>query len=77
MSISGSSIERTVALEVNGKPRRLPAGTSVTGLLESVDLLPGTVVVELNRTILRRPQYDEAILSDGDQIEIVHFVGGG
>jgi thiamine biosynthesis protein ThiS len=35
------------------------------------------VVVELNRKIVRRPQLSETALSDGDAVELVHFVGGG
>ena len=46
-------------------------------MLETLDLLPGMVVVELNRDILERDSYESFDVSEGDTIELVHFVGGG
>jgi thiamine biosynthesis protein ThiS len=67
----------TITLTVNGEQRTVPPGTTVLGLLESLDLVPGTVVVERNRRILPRDDYGEVTLADGDRLELVHFVGGG
>lgn len=61
---------------VNGEPRDLPDGTTVTALLEQLKLLPRSVAVELNRRLLRSEKYGTA-LNDGDALEIVTFVGGG
>ncbi|MFK4302287.1 MULTISPECIES: sulfur carrier protein ThiS [unclassified Paenibacillus] len=49
----------------------------VDQLLKELDLKVKTVVVELNHHILTREDHDEAVLKDGDSLEIVHFVGGG
>ncbi|MGD2044780.1 MAG: sulfur carrier protein ThiS [Gemmatimonadota bacterium] len=62
---------------MNGKERELDAGHTLTSLLESLDLHPGMIVVELNREIVDRDRYGEVGVSDGDTIELVHFVGGG
>jgi sulfur carrier protein len=62
---------------LNGKERELDAGHTLTSLLESLDLHPGMIVVELNRDIVDRDRYGEVGVSDGDTIELVHFVGGG
>ena len=62
---------------VNGEPRRLPAPATVADLLRELDLDPRTVVVELNRQIVRRPRLADTALADGDAVELVHFVGGG
>jgi len=62
---------------VNGEPRRLPSPATASDLLHHLGLDPRTVVVEVNRRIVRRPQLDETALSDGDAVELVHFVGGG
>jgi thiazole synthase len=62
---------------VNGEPRRVPAPATVADLLRQLDLDPHTVVVELNRQIVRRPRLDDTALADGDAVELVHFVGGG
>ena len=62
---------------VNGEPRRLPGPATASDLLRYLGLDPRTVVVELNRRIVRRPQLDETSLTNGDAVELVHFVGGG
>ncbi len=66
-----------IEILVNGEPRRLPGPASASDLLQQLGLDPRTVVVELNRRIVRRPQLSETALSDGDAVELVHFVGGG
>ncbi len=62
---------------VNGEPRRLPGPATAADLLRHLGLDPRTVVVELNRTIVRRPQLNTTALAAGDAVELVHFVGGG
>jgi thiamine biosynthesis protein ThiS len=62
---------------VNGEPRRLAAPATASDLLQQLGLDARTVVVELNRKIIRRPQLSDTALSDGDAVEVVHFVGGG
>lgn len=67
----------TIRVQLNGDDREIPAGQSVTELLESLDLRPELVVVERNREILKRDRYPEVTVEDGDTLELVHFVGGG
>ena len=62
---------------VNGDERRVPGPATLLDLLAHLELDPRTVVVELNREIVRRPRLGETSLSQGDSIELVHFVGGG
>lgn len=62
---------------LNGEPRRLPGPATASDLLHHLGLDPRTVVVELNRRIVRRPHLGETALADGDAVELVHFVGGG
>jgi sulfur carrier protein len=62
---------------VNGESRSVPGPATAADLLRHLSLDPRTVVVELNRQIVRRPQLAETLLSDGDTVELVHFVGGG
>jgi thiamine biosynthesis protein ThiS len=62
---------------VNGEPRRLAAPATASDLLHHLGLDPRTVVVEVNRKIVRRPQLGDTPLSHGDAVELVHFVGGG
>jgi thiamine biosynthesis protein ThiS len=62
---------------VNGEPRRMPDPATLADLLRELSLDPRAVVVELNRQIIRRPQLLDTPLTDGDAVELVHFVGGG
>jgi thiamine biosynthesis protein ThiS len=66
-----------IQVRLNGKDRQVEAGLSVRGLIESLDLHPSLVVVELNREILDRDAYGDRVVQEGDTIELVHFVGGG
>jgi sulfur carrier protein len=50
---------------------------SVQDYLVSLGIDPLRVAVELNRDILPKAQYQQTMLNDGDNLEIVHFVGGG
>ena len=64
-------------LIVNGEPRRAPAGQSVAALVATIGLNPAKVAVERNGEIVPRAMLVDVVLADGDQLEIVHFVGGG
>ena len=66
-----------VTIRLNGKAREVAADSTVSGLLDELGLVPGMVVVERNREILARESYAAVRLSEGDQLELVHFVGGG
>jgi thiamine biosynthesis protein ThiS len=67
----------TIRVQLNGKEREVSTGLSVHSLLESLELHPGMVVVELNRDIIERGSYQDHAVSEGDTLEFVHFVGGG
>lgn len=54
----------------------LNAGT-VRELLDELKIMPGRVAVEVNLEIVRKTEYENYKLSEGDKVEIVNFVGGG
>jgi sulfur carrier protein len=64
-------------ITLNGKATLVPGPATVADLLRHLDLDPRTVVVELNRKIVRRQRHEETALAMGDTVELVHFVGGG
>ena len=68
---------QTIQVHLNGKDREIDSGLSVQELVESLELNPKLIVVELNREILSRDCFGEIQVSEGDQVELVHFVGGG
>ena len=63
-------------ITVNGTPRDLTGDTTVADLIAQSNLTPDKVAVELNRRLLKSDKYD-TVLKDGDEVEIVTFVGGG
>ena len=67
----------TAAIAVNGEQRPLHPGQTVAGLLDVLGLDRRKVAVERNEAIVPRSGYDSTELAPGDQIEIVHFIGGG
>jgi thiamine biosynthesis protein ThiS len=64
-------------IRVNGEDKEIADGLSVAGLLDELQIRAGRVVVELNRDIIRRDVHVSTLLKEGDNLEIVHFVGGG
>ena len=64
-------------LTVNGKPVELPDGSTVAALLSHLRVEPAKVAIERNQDVVPRRTWDKSQLADGDQIEIVTFVGGG
>ncbi|HSW31048.1 MAG TPA: sulfur carrier protein ThiS [Longimicrobiales bacterium] len=67
----------TIKVRLNGKERDIGEGHTVRSLLESLELHPALVVVELNKEILARDAYGDTQVREGDNLELVHFVGGG
>ncbi len=66
-----------ISLTLNGEPHHIASGSSVADLVRAIGLDPAKVAVERNLEIVPRSTLSNVILADGDQLEIVHFVGGG
>ena len=64
-------------VEVNGETKDVADGLSLARLVEELRLAPERLAVELNLTVVRRADWPNTRLSEGDRVEIVHFVGGG
>ena len=67
----------TIRLQINGEDRDVGEAVSVADLLQDLDLALERVAVEHNRRVLKRDELARVMLADGDQLEIVQFVGGG
>lgn len=63
-------------LKVNGEERQTKSET-VLQLLKELDIIPERVAVEVNLNIIKRAEFENYKLHDGDTVEIVYFVGGG
>jgi thiamine biosynthesis protein ThiS len=64
-------------VQVNGETHELAEGTTLSELIAKLQLAPERLAIERNREVVRRARWAETEIADGDQIEIVHFVGGG
>ena len=62
---------------INGERRELEGPMTVQILLEHLELDSRRVAVEINRRILKRAEFETVSVSEGDQLEVVHFIGGG
>ena len=67
----------TIEITVNGEARPVGAGLTVAALVAELDLPRERVAVEVNRRVVRKAEWGETALADGDRVEVVHFVGGG
>jgi thiamine biosynthesis protein ThiS len=66
-----------VKITLNGDALDVAAPLTVGGLLAQLDIDPRRVAIEQNLVVLKRDAYDRATIAEGDEIEIVNFVGGG
>lgn len=72
MSLNGS-----LSIRVNGEHRRVPGGTTIAEMINLLGIDPLRVAVERNLEVIPRSSLGQVCVEDGDDYEIVHFVGGG
>lgn len=66
-----------IEIRLNGEKHELPQALNIAQLLEHFDLPKDRVAVERNRSIVPKPQWERVAVGQGDELEVVHFVGGG
>jgi len=62
---------------VNGESRNVADQSTLNDLVDELSLAPARIAVELNGEVVRRNNWAETVLAEGDRLEVVHFVGGG
>lgn len=67
----------TVTIRINGEERRFEREPTVEEVLGAMEVPVRAVAVEVNRTVIPRRAHSEHVLRDGDEVEVVTFVGGG
>ncbi len=70
-------MEHMARITLNGDPYEMDAPLTVSALLARLEIDARRVAVEHNLVVVKRLAYDATIVRDGDQVEIVNFVGGG
>lgn len=73
---SSAKLKTAMNLTINGESRSSAAET-LAALVAELGMKPDRVAIELNREIVSRDRWPQTELKEGDQLEIVHFVGGG
>jgi sulfur carrier protein len=66
-----------ITIHLNGEPREIEAGTTLTHLVSTISPDPRGVAIERNREIVPKSSWDTCVLVEGDRLEVVMFVGGG
>ncbi len=66
-----------ITIILNGKNKQLERDTSISQLLEILDLGEKRLAVEINQNIVPRSDFSSTILNEQDQVEIVQAIGGG
>jgi sulfur carrier protein len=66
-----------ITITVNGRPVEIEAPMTVEQLLDTVDVPPNYLAVEVNADVVPRQEYTEHIVGPGDDVEVVTLVGGG
>jgi thiamine biosynthesis protein ThiS len=66
-----------VKIRLNGDPFEIAGPLSISALLAELKVEPRRVAVEHNLDVIKRARYDTTVINEGDEVEIVNFVGGG
>jgi sulfur carrier protein len=76
-SVSNQMDGGVISIRINGEEKQVPAGLNILNLVRHLDLDPARVAVEMNRRLVRKPDWEATQVEDGASMEIVTFVGGG
>jgi len=66
-----------IEIMLNGEPRALDGDARLATLLEKLEVRRKRIAVEINGEVVRKADYDRVMLSAGDKVEVINFVGGG
>jgi thiazole synthase len=71
------SVDGTISIHINGEHKRVREGLTLATLASELGFVPEKVAVERNLEVVPRSTLKDVLVEDGDELEIVHFVGGG
>ena len=66
-----------MTIRLNGDSREISGPLSISALLQQLEIDARRVAVELNTAVVKTAAYESSVVEDGDEVEIVNFVGGG
>ena len=66
-----------MTITLNGDAHELPEPVTVAALLHTLAIDSRRVAVEVNLSVIKKTAYETLVIGDGDEVEVVNFVGGG
>lgn len=75
--MSDQASEQAIQIQINGETKSIAPGMSIRDLLLDLNVKENRVAVEHNREIVKPDRWEETKIRHGDELEVVHFVGGG
>ena len=67
----------TIKITCNGETKQISRGITLISFIRTLDLNPDTVVAECDGKIIKRDEFENLVLSEGNVLELIRFVGGG
>jgi len=77
MSSQHSQLNTKITIQLNGDPYVIEGDARLTVLIERLKMKPTRIAVELNREVVPKAKYAKVTLREGDELELINFVGGG
>ncbi len=66
-----------ITVIVNGESRELPEGIRLSSLMGQLNIKVKVMAAAINMEVVKKSDWDDRVLVDGDKLELLHFVGGG
>ncbi len=72
-----SQLNSKITIQLNGEPYVIEGDARLTALIDLLKMKPTRIAVELNREVVPKAEYATVTLREGDELELINFVGGG
>jgi sulfur carrier protein len=72
-----SQLNTKITIQLNGEPYVIEGDARLTTLIDLLKMKPTRIAVELNREVVPKAEYATVTLREGDELELINFVGGG
>jgi sulfur carrier protein len=77
MPSQNSQLNTKITIQLNGDPYVIEGDARLTTIIDTLKMKPTRIAVELNREIVPKAEYARVTLREGDELELINFVGGG
>ena len=77
MPSQNAQLNQRTTIQLNGDPYVIEGDARLTALIDTLKMKPTRIAVELNREVVPKADYAKITLREGDELELINFVGGG